>query len=92
MALLNTIARRLFRDLGLKLAAIFLATALYLHVHRETERTIDLRVPLAWRCASADPGRGALPDSVTVRVRATAAQIDRLVAGPLMLQVDLCGA
>jgi len=92
MALLNSIARRLFRDLGLKLAAIFLATALYLHVHRETERTLDLRVALTWRCATADPGRGDLPDSVTVRIRATASQLARLVAGPVTLQADLCGA
>jgi hypothetical protein len=92
MALLETIARRLFRDLGLKLAAIFLATALYLHVHRETERTVDLRVPLDWRCATAAPGRGDLPDSVTVRVRATPRQIARLRSGPLTLRADLCGA
>jgi hypothetical protein len=92
MALLESIARRLFRDLGLKLAAIFLATALYLHVHREAEAPADLRVPVDWRCARADPGRGELPDSATVRVRATAAELERLRKGPLVLRADLCGA
>jgi hypothetical protein len=92
MALLDSIARRLFRDLGLKLAAIFLATALY-SARPPRDRTNrgppgGAHVALRHR----RPRAGGLPDSVTVRIRATASQITRLVAGPVTLQADLCGA
>ena len=89
---LGSIARRLFRDLGLKLAAIFLATALYLHVHREAEREQTFRVPLVWSCAAPGPSRASLPDSATVRLRASTAELARLAPGSIRVLADLCGA
>lgn len=84
--------RRIFRDLGLKLAAIFLATALYLHVHRESETIALFRVPIDWSCAVSDPAHGALPDSASVRIRALPREMKRLRPAPLRVRADLCVA
>lgn len=90
MSLFAPFFRRLFRDIGLKLAAIFLATALYLHVRRESETTAIFRIPLDWTCATSDPGRQSLPDSASIRIRATAGDMVRIRAASLRIRADLC--
>jgi len=92
MSILGPLLHRLFRDLGLKLAAIFLATALYLHVQRESETTVIFRIPLEWKCAIQDPGRGTLPDSASIRVRASAKDMARIRSANLRIRADLCVA
>ena len=92
MSIFGPFFHRVFRDLGLKLAAIFLATALYLHVRRESETTAIFRIPLDWTCATSDPGRGILPDSASVRIRATAGDMVRIRAARLRIRADLCQA
>lgn len=74
-----------FRNLTLKLAAAFLATALFLHVRRETERVDELQVPLIVEGAVA--AVAPLPDTVRIRLTAPARQLDALDVALLRVHV-----
>lgn len=80
-----------FRNLTLKLAAAFLATALFLHVRRETERVDEWRVPLLVEGAVAASDGAALPDSVRIRLTARARDLDRLDPALLRVHVRIDG-
>lgn len=88
---MNTLWRVPFRNLTLKLAAAFLATALFLHVRREAERVGEWRVPLLVEGAVAASGGVALPDSVRVRLTARARDLDRLDPALLRVHVRIDG-
>jgi hypothetical protein len=87
----NDFWRLPFRNLTLKLAAAFLATALFLHVRREAERVDELRVPLVVEGAVATVGGPPIPDSVGVRLTARARDLDRLDAALLRVHVRVDG-
>lgn len=80
-----------FRNLTLKLAAGFLATALFLHVRRESERVAELQVPLIVEGAVAAPSAAPIPDSVRVRLTARARELDRLDVELLRVHVRIDG-
>lgn len=80
-----------FRNLTLKLAAAFLATALFLHVRRETERVDEFQVPLIVDGAVAAAAAAPLPDTVRIRLTAPARQLDALDAALLRVHVRVDG-
>jgi YbbR domain-containing protein len=82
-----------FRNLGLKILAIALATMLWLTVAGEHVVERSLRVPLAVRNLPLSLEIvGELPAIVDVRVRGSAAQLSRLDPGDVVAMVDLSGA
>ena len=82
-----------FRNLGLKVLAIALATVLWLTVAGEhvVERT--LRVPLEFRnVPQALEIVGTTPDTVDVRVRGSSALLSRVQPGEIVAVLDLSAA
>jgi YbbR domain-containing protein len=82
-----------FRNLGLKVLAIALATVLWLTVAGEHVVERSLRVPLEFRNV---PERleivGTTPDTVDVRVRGSSALLSRVQPGEIVAVVDLGSA
>ena len=82
-----------FRNLGLKVLAVALATLLWLTVAGEhvVERT--LRVPLEFRnVPHALEIVGNAPDTIDVRVRGSSAVLTRLQPGEIVAVLDVSGA
>jgi YbbR domain-containing protein len=82
-----------FRNLGLKIVALALATVLWLTLAGEhiVERT--LRVPLEFRnIPDALEIVGNAPDSVDVRLRGSSAALSRVQPGEIVAVIDLASA
>lgn len=82
-----------FRNLGLKVLAIALATVLWLTVAGEHVVERSLRVPLEFR--NIPPALeivGTPPDSVDVRVRGSSAILSRVSPGEIVAVLDLANA
>jgi YbbR domain-containing protein len=82
-----------FRNLGLKLVAVVLATALWFTVAGEPQVERAIRVPLEFR---NKPGHleivGDPPTTVDIRVVGSSAILSRLEPGELVAVLDLTGA
>jgi YbbR domain-containing protein len=82
-----------FRQLGLKVLAIALASLLWLTVAGEHVVERSLRVPLEFRnIPEALEIVGNTPDSVDVRLRGSSAVLSRLQAGEIVAVLDLSSA
>ena len=79
-----------FRQLGLKILAIVLASLLWLTVAGEHVVERSLRVPLEFRnIPEALEIVGNAPDSVDVRLRGSSAVLSRVQAGEIVAVLDL---
>jgi YbbR domain-containing protein len=84
---------RPFRQLGLKILAIALASLLWLTVAGEHVVERSLRVPLEFRnIPEALEIVGNTPDTVDVRVRGSSAVLSRLQAGEIVAVLDMSSA
>ena len=82
-----------FRQLGLKLLAITLASVLWLTVAGEHVVERSLRVPLEFRnIPEALEIVGNTPDTVDVRLRGSSAVLSRLQSGEIVAVLDLSSA
>jgi len=82
-----------FRQLGLKVLAIALASLLWLTVAGEHVVERSLRVPLEFRnIPEALEIVGNTPDTVDVRLRGSSAMLSRLQAGEIVAVLDLSSA
>lgn len=82
-----------FRQLGLKLLAVVLASVLWLTVAGEHVVERSLRVPLEFRnIPEALEIVGNAPDSVDVRLRGSSAVLSRVQAGEIVAVIDLATA
>jgi len=82
-----------FRQLGLKVLAIVLATVLWLTVAGEHIVERSLRVPLEFRnIPSALEIVGTTPDTIDVRVRGSSALLSRVQPGEIVAVLDLSAA
>jgi YbbR domain-containing protein len=82
-----------FRQLGLKILAITLASLLWLTVAGEHVVERSLRVPLEFRnIPEALEIVGNTPDSVDVRLRGSSAVLSRVQAGEIVAVLDLSSA
>jgi len=82
-----------FRNPGLKIMAVLLATALWFTVAGEQNVERTLRVPLEFRNKPADLEiLGDPPTTVDVRVLGSSALLSRLDPGQVVAMVDLTGA
>jgi YbbR domain-containing protein len=82
-----------FRQLGLKLLAIVLASVLWLTVAGEHVVERSLRVPLEFRnIPEALEIVGDAPDSVDVRLRGSSAVLSRVQSGEIVAVLDLATA
>jgi len=82
-----------FRQLGLKVLAITLASLLWLTVAGEHVVERSLRVPLEFRnIPEALEIVGNTPDSVDVRLRGSSAVLSRVQAGEIVAVLDLSSA
>ena len=82
-----------FRNLGLKLLALALATVLWLTLAGEHIVERSLRVPLEFRnIPDALEIVGNAPDSVDVRLRGSSAVLSRVQPGEIVAMIDLATA
>ena len=82
-----------FRNLGLKLMAVLLATALWFIVAGEQQVERAMRVPLEFRNKPAHLAIvGEPPAGVDIRVVGSSAILSRMDAGELVAVLDLSGA
>jgi len=82
-----------FRQLGLKLLAVVLASVLWLTVAGEHVVERSLRVPLEFRnIPEALEIVGDAPDSVDVRLRGSSAVLSRVQSGEIVAVLDLASA
>ena len=82
-----------FRQLGLKILAVAVATVLWLTVAGEHVVERSLRVPLEFRNIPQDLEIvGNAPDSVDVRLRGSSAVLSRVQSGEIMAVLDLSTA
>jgi YbbR domain-containing protein len=82
-----------FRQLGLKILAVLLASLLWFTVAGEHVVERSLRVPLEFRnIPEALEIVGNTPDSVDVRLRGSSAVLSRLQAGDIVAVLDLSSA
>jgi YbbR domain-containing protein len=82
-----------FRQLGLKILAILLASLLWLTVAGEHVVERSIRVPLEFRnIPEALEIVGNTPDTVDVRLRGSSAVLSRLQAGDIVANIDLANA
>jgi YbbR domain-containing protein len=82
-----------FRQLGLKILAVALASVLWLTVAGEHVVERSLRVPLEFRnIPEALEIVGNAPDSVDVRLRGSSAVLSRVQAGEIVAVLDLATA
>ena len=82
-----------FRQLGLKILAIALASLLWLTVAGEHVVERSLRVPLEFRnIPEALEIVGNTPDSIDVRLRGSSAVLSRVQAGEIVAVLDLSSA
>jgi YbbR domain-containing protein len=82
-----------FRQLGLKMLAVLLASLLWLTVAGEHVVERSLRVPLEFRnIPEAVEIVGTTPDSVDVRLRGSSAVLSRIQSGEIVAVLDLSGA
>ena len=82
-----------FRQLGLKLLAVVLASVLWLTVAGEHVVERSLRVPLEFRnIPEALEIVGDAPDSVDVRLRGSSAVLSRVQSGEIVAVLDLATA
>ena len=82
-----------FRQLGLKLLAVVLASVLWLTVAGEHVVERSVRVPLEFRnIPDALEIVGNAPDSVDVRLRGSSAVLSRVQTGEIMAVLDLATA
>lgn len=82
-----------FRNLGLKILAVALASLLWLTVAGEHLVERSLRVPLEFRnVPEALEIVGNAPDNVDVRLRGSSAMLSRLQPGEIVAVLDLAGA
>jgi YbbR domain-containing protein len=82
-----------FRNLGLKVLAVALATLLWLTVAGEHVVERSLRVPLEFRnVPQALEIVGNAPDTIDVRVRGSSAVLTRLQPGEIVAVLDVSGA
>ena len=82
-----------FRNLGLKILAIALASLLWLTVAGEHVVERSLRVPLEFRnVPDSLEIVGNTPDTIDVRVRGSSAVLTRLQAGDIVAILDVSGA
>jgi YbbR domain-containing protein len=82
-----------FRQLGLKVLAIALASLLWLTVAGEHVVERSIRVPLEFRnIPEALEIVGNTPDSVDVRLRGSSAVLSRVQAGEIVAVLDLSNA
>ena len=81
-----------FRNIGLKIMALLLATALWFTVAGESEVERVMRVPLEFRNRSTSLEIvGDAPTTVDVRVVGSSALLGRLEAGEVIAVLDLTG-
>jgi YbbR domain-containing protein len=82
-----------FRNIGLKVMAVLLATALWFTVAGESEVERPMRVPLEIRNKPANLEIvGDAPTTVDVRVVGSSAVLGRLETGEVMARLDLASA
>ena len=82
-----------FRNLGLKVLAVVLATLLWITVAGEHVVERSLRVPLEFRNVPETLEIvGNTPDTVDVRLRGSSALLSRVQAGEIVAVLDLDGA
>ena len=82
-----------FRNLGLKVLALALATVLWLTLAGEHVVERSLRVPLEFRnIPDALEIVGNAPDSVDVRLRGSSAALSRVQPGDIVARIDLATA
>jgi YbbR domain-containing protein len=82
-----------FRNIGLKIMAVLLATALWFTVAGEHQVERAMRVPLEFRNTPPDLEIvGDPPASVDIRVRGSSALLSRLDPGELVAVLDLASA
>lgn len=89
---MNLIRALLFENLGLKLVAILLALAVYLHVYTERPATMVVSFPIELTdLADSLSFSGELPAAVRAELRGTGKQIIRLRLTEPRLKISLAG-